>query len=110
MTHDFAAQKAETFATFAEITDGADLPDTADIDFFFLPDSEESDWRPLADALSRDGYVCEWADAEEDDGPYLVATLPDQPLSAGSLWAAEEVATRAALDHGFSPDGWGFES
>ncbi|MEJ1996809.1 MAG: hypothetical protein P8X76_01355 [Maritimibacter sp.] len=47
-----------------------------------------------------------------EDGPgavaQLIATLPDQPVSALAIWTGEEIATRIALDHGFTPDGWGF--
>lgn len=117
MEHDFDAQKAETLSAFADIDTAQDVPDTADVDFFFVPRDDAADWRPLADRLTREGYDCEWVDgtagdeeAEPDEDPYLVATLPDQPLSAQSVWMAEEHATRIALDHGFAPDGWGFES
>ena len=110
MSHDYAAQKAETFATYRELADGNDLPDAADVDYFFLPATEDADWRALADALSREGFDCEWIDdVEEDEDPYLVATLTDQAISADSIWFGEEVATRIALEHGFAPDGWGFE-
>ena len=32
MTHDFAAQKAETYDVFGEIQGNADLPENSDID------------------------------------------------------------------------------
>jgi hypothetical protein len=108
MTHDFAAQKAETRAAYDEMSADEPLPEMADVDYFLVPSDPEADWRPLADALTREGYVCEYI---EDDGtPYLVATLTDHAVSAESLWIGEEVATRLALDHGFAPDGWGLEA
>ncbi|WP_435312285.1 ribonuclease E inhibitor RraB [Primorskyibacter sedentarius] len=108
MSHDFDTQKDQTFANYAELSDANDLPDTADVDYFFLPAEDDADWRALADALSRDGYDCEFV--EDDGAPYLVATLSDQAISAASIWMGEEVATRVALSHGFTPDGWGFEA
>ncbi len=108
MTHDFASQKAETFATYAELRAEHGLPDEADVDYFLIPAQEGADWRVLAEALTLDGYDCQWI--EDDEGaPYLVATLPDQAISATGIWLGEEVATRHALEHGFAPDGWGME-
>ena len=107
MPHDYATQKAETFATYASLDDKNTLPDEADVDYFFVPRDAAADWRPLADALSREGYDCEWI--EDGEAPYLMATLPDQALSAEGIWLGEEVATRLAVAHGFSPDGWGFQ-
>lgn len=103
MSHDFAAQRAETQAVYTDLQDQHGLPDEADVDYFLVPDTADSDWRPLADALSREGYDCQW-DEEES---YLTATLPDQIVSADGIWIGEEVATRLALEHGFHPDGWG---
>lgn len=104
--HDFAAQQGETHRVFAELSVD-DLPEVADIDYFFVPTHQDADWTPLADVLGEDGYDCAWV--EDDEGPYLVATLPDQMISAAGIWIGEEVATRQALAHGFRPDGWGFE-
>ena len=105
MDHDFAAQRAETRGTYAELRDGPGLPEFADVDYFLVPEGE-ADWRPLADALSKEGFDCDWVE-DDEEGRYLVATLPDQIISADGIWLGEEVATRLALDHGFAPDGWG---
>ncbi|MCT4557224.1 MAG: ribonuclease E inhibitor RraB [Pelagimonas sp.] len=107
MSHDFETQRAETVATYNELQAENDLPDMADIDYFLVPGSADVDWRPLADVLTRNGFICEFI---EDDGdePYLVATVLDQALSVEGVWISEEVATKFALDHGFRPDGWGF--
>lgn len=113
MSHDFAAQRAETRAVYNDLQDQHGLPEFADVDYFFVPTSDEADWRPLADALSKEGYDCEWFAADPDDeeesdeDPYLIATLADQMISADAIWVGEELATRIALDHGFAPDGWG---
>lgn len=110
--HDFAAQKAETYASFAEMADAEGLPGIADIDYLFLP-GPGADWTRAIIALSDAGYAAERQDPEPGDadfaeGPWLTATLTDQPVSALSVWLGEETATRIALDHGFIPDGWGF--
>ena len=112
MTHDYAAQKAETFRVFNELTAEHALPDVADLDIFLIPASAEADWVPLARVLEENEFLCDWVDDDEDakeDGPYLLVTLPDQPISAQSIWIAEELATKLALEHGFEPDGWGLE-
>ncbi|TMV11683.1 ribonuclease E inhibitor RraB [Arenibacterium halophilum] len=109
---DLAAQRAETYASFDDLARDGALPDSADIDYFLVPGSEEADWRPLAQALTEEGYDVAWIDEMDDpeDQPYIVATLTDQPLSASSIWAGEDHATRIAAQHGFAPDGWGFEA
>ncbi|GAB5437459.1 ribonuclease E inhibitor RraB [Falsiruegeria mediterranea] len=109
-SHDFAAQQAETFAVYADLQSKHGLPEVADVDYFFVPTSDEADWRPLADVLSRQDYVCQYIEDDEGEGPYLMATLPEQAVSASSIWIGEEVATQAALEHGFAPDGWGLEA
>lgn len=110
--HDFTAQKAETYATFAEIEGSEGLPEEADIDYIFLP-GPGADWTKMIVALSDAGFAAERHDPEPEeedaaDGPWLVATLTDQPVSALSVWLGEETATRIGLVHGFIPDGWGF--
>ena len=109
MTHDFVAQKAETVAFYNDLQAEHGLPEVADVDYFLIATSQDADWRPLADQLSRDGYECQFVDGDAEESPYLVATLPDQIISAEAIWIGEEVATRAALMHQFAPDGWGME-
>lgn len=110
MAHDFDAQKAETKGYLAEIQEKTDLPETADMDYFFVPSSEDADWQALADALTKQGFACEFVEDEDDELPYLVATSTDQAMSVAGIWISEEVATRIALEHGFAPDGWGFSA
>ncbi|QYX57857.1 ribonuclease E inhibitor RraB [Roseovarius sp. SCSIO 43702] len=102
---DLAAQEAETRAAFAELRAGHDLPDIGDVSYFLLPAGNADDWEPLADALAADGFACEWV-PEGEDAPMLVATLPDQILSATAIWIGESVAIAHARDFGFRPDGW----
>lgn len=109
MPHDFAAQRAETVAAFNEMQADEGLPEVADVDYFLVPSRDGADWQPLAEELSRDGFECRYHAAEGDAPACLVATLPEQLISAIGIWIGEEMATRAALTHGFAPDGWGLE-
>ncbi|WP_458789915.1 ribonuclease E inhibitor RraB [Yoonia sp. MH D7] len=104
MTHDFAAQKAETYAVFADIQSQSDLPDFTDVDYMFAAGAA-ADWDGFEAALDAAGFDTE---REDDNGtPYLVAILADQPISALTIWMGEEMATKIAFNHGFTPDGWG---
>ena len=104
MSHDFAAQKAETYAVFADIQAQADVPDFADVDYMFEAGAG-ANWDAFEAALDAAGFDCE---RETGDGaPYLVAILADQPVSALTIWMGEEMATKIGLLHGFTPDGWG---
>lgn len=108
MAHDFAAQKAESAAVLGELSAKHDLPDIADVDYFLVPDTDGTDWEPLAEALTKAEFVCEFFSAQEDeDASYLMASLSDQPVTLTGIWIGEETATRIGLEHGFSPDGWG---
>jgi len=106
MTHDFAAQRRDTYAVWDDVSGGADLPDVADIDYAFVP-QDGADWDAAEAALGEAGYDCART-PDEDGTDYLAASLPDQPLTAMAIWLGEETATRAVLPHGFVPDGWGF--
>ena len=110
MAHDFNAQKTDTTAALAQIADQNDLPDMADLDFFFVPTEKTAHWPALAGALTKQGFICEFIENDEDNQPYLVATVEDQPVTATGIWISEDVATRTALEHGFAPDGWGFSA
>lgn len=110
--HDFEQQKAETFSAFSDLQAQAKsqggLPFEADLDLFFVATTDGTDWQPAAQALADLGFETQWAEADGDDPATLIATMPDQILSASAIWMVEDLATRAALDHGFRPDGWGF--
>ncbi len=110
MSHDFAAQKAETAAVLGDLQSKHGLPDAADIDFFFAPAKPGANWQPLAEVLTKAGFICEYFETDDaEELPYLMATLPDQAVSVTGIWTGEETATRAALEHGFAPDGWGMQ-
>lgn len=110
---DRAAQRADTFATFADIqAEVGDLPDMARIDYAFLP-GPDADWNGAMQALADQGYDCARVDPDPDEPdalPWLEASLPDQPVSAGAIWMGEDLATTLARPFGFEPDGWGFMS
>jgi hypothetical protein len=108
-THDFAAQRRDTFEVFAGMARENVLPDEADIDYQFVP-SDQADWDGFETALVSAEFGCTRIDASPENHAYLQATLHDQPLSALTIWMGEEMATKLALAHGFLPDGWGFYS
>ncbi len=108
MSHDFDAQRAETYAVFEGIQAEVDLPDIADIDYAFVAQND-ADWDAAEAALTEAGFECEPVE-DEDGRPYLAACLPDQPLTAMAIWLGEEAATQRAMVHGFLPDGWGFSA
>ena len=108
MAHDFAQQKAETFSAFADLDAKEALPDSADLDLFFVAMTEQAEWQSAAEALADLGLDCAWVDPEADQPGYLAATIGDHPISASAIWMIEELASRAALDKGFRPEGWGF--
>ena len=104
MSHDFTEQKAETYAVFADIQAQADVPDIADVDYMFTA-GPAANWDAFEAALDAAGFDTEREN--DNDAPYLVAILADQPISALTIWMGEEMATKIGLLHGFTPDGWG---
>lgn len=108
MSHDPVAQRAETYAVFADIQAEADLPDTADIDYAFVAQGG-ADWDAAEAALTEAGFECART-PDEDGTAYLAVRLPDQPVTAMAIWLGEEAATQLLLAHGFLPDGWGFSA
>ncbi|MEC7963213.1 MAG: ribonuclease E inhibitor RraB [Pseudomonadota bacterium] len=108
MAHDFDSQKAETFSAFSDLQAEGPLPTEADLDLFFVPVDADADWRPAAQALADLGFETQWITGAEDEPDTLIATMADHLISAAAIWTAEELATKAALENGFAPDGWGF--
>lgn len=108
--HDFAAQRQETYAAFAELQAEDDLPEEAELEFAFTA-GLSANWDVFEAALLDEGHQVErylTDDQDPDFAPYILASLPDHPISALAIWMSEEHITRIALAHGFTPDGWGF--
>jgi hypothetical protein len=102
MTHDFNAQRAETFETFDEIGKIEDLPTRAVVNFLFLPDEVEAPFAAAEKALRSAGFQTR----VDEDGETLEARIGPIEISANAIWTEEKRATEIALKFGFDPDGW----
>lgn len=100
MTHDYDAQRRETFDTFAEA--GPGLPKTAVVDFLFFVEETDANWPAFEAALCAKGFTTR----RLDDGETLVASFGPMPVTPEAIWAQERTATEIALKHDFYPDGW----
>ncbi|MBI1217575.1 MAG: hypothetical protein GC186_03415 [Rhodobacteraceae bacterium] len=104
MTHDYDAQRRETFDTFAEA--GAGLPKTAVVDFIFFVEETDANWAAFETALKAKGF----ATRRLEDGETLVASFGPMPVTPEAIWAQERAATEIALRHDFYPDGWDMDA
>ena len=102
MSHDYAAQKAETFETFEALGEGADLPKSAVITYQFFPESSEPNWEGLSKALTAKGFRCEVFEDEDT----MDASFGPIPVTPQEIWKQEKIATEIALTFDFEPDGW----
>jgi hypothetical protein len=102
MTHDFKAQRAETFETFVEIGKIDDLPKRAIVNFLFLADELDAPFGACGKALTAKGFETR----QDDDGETLEARIGPIDVSAEKIWEQELIATEIALKFGFEPDGW----
>ncbi len=102
MTHDYDAQRAETFATFDEIGRIDDLPKRAEVNFLFLADDLDPPFEKAGKLLQNKGFRTE-VDAE---GETLEARIGPVEVSAEAIWDYERQATELVLPLGFEPDGW----
>lgn len=102
MTHDFKAQRAETFETFAEIGKIADLPKRAVVNYLFLADDLDAPFAACEKALKSKGFTTR----QDEDGETLEARIGPVDINAEAIWDLEKQATEIALKHGFEPDGW----
>ena len=102
MTHDFDAQRAETFETFEEIGKIDDLPARAVVNFLFLADDLDAPFDKAEKALQAKGFQTRL----DEDGETLEAWIGPIDITATAIWAEERRATEAVLPFGFDPDGW----
>lgn len=101
MSHDYKAQKAETFDSFAAFA--GDAPATATIAYQFYPEDIEPDWDGVSAALRAMGF----ATRRDDDDDLLDALIGPVKISPETIWHHEKRATEIALKFEFTPDGWG---
>lgn len=106
MSHDFGAQKRETFDSFTEMKKaGAQLPATSVVEFYLLAEDDAAKWGPCEKALQAAGFDTA---RDEDDETLIVTTKDELRITAETIWAVEEKITEIALKFEFVPDGWEF--
>lgn len=101
MSHDYKAQKAETFDSFAAFA--AEAPAVATIAYQFYPEDIDADWQGVQQALAARGFRT----TRDDDDELLDAMIGPLEISAEVIWQHEKIATEIALKFDFTPDGWG---
>jgi hypothetical protein len=101
MSHDYAAQRRETFQTF-KLSKGVSLPKAAVVDYAFFIEETDASWTALERALRLAGFRTR----RLKDGDTLVAAIGPIPVTPEAIWEQERIATEIALRHDFYPDGW----
>jgi hypothetical protein len=101
MSHDYAAQRRETFQTF-RASKGVSLPKAAVVEFAFFIEELDASWPAFERALRLAGFRT-W---RLKDGDTLVAAIGPIPVTPEAIWEQERIATEIALAHDFYPDGW----
>ena len=102
MEHDYKAQRAETFETFATMDAQAALPARAVVTFQFFPEDIDADWDGVEAALRDRGFET----ARFLDEETLDASTGPIPVTPEAIWEKERIATEGALGFSFEPDGW----
>ncbi len=102
MSHDYAAQRAETFETFVELRQQGGLPERAVVHFLFYAEDTEPDWAAVEKALTARGFVVE---RDEEEG-MIDAAFGPMDVTPEAIWDQERIATEIALASDFYPDGW----
>jgi hypothetical protein len=101
MSHDFAAQRRDTFQTFRQ-SKGVSLPKTAVVEYEFFVEENDASWPAFERALRLAGFRTR----RLKDGVTLVAAYGPIPVTPEAVWEQEKIATEIALKHDFYPDGW----
>ena len=101
MSHNYAAQRRETFDTFRQ-SKGVKLPAKAVVEFAFFVEENDADWAGFERALKDKGYRVK----RLGDGETVIASVGPIAINADEVWMWEERATAIALAFDFYPDGW----
>jgi hypothetical protein len=96
MSHDYNAQRRETFQTF-KLSKGTSLPKEAVVEFAFFIEEP---------AFERALRLAGFTTRREKDGETLIAAFGPMPVTPEAIWEREHAATEIALKHDFYPDGW----
>jgi hypothetical protein len=101
MSHNYEAQRKETWASFKDIK-GLKLPKEAVVDYAFFREELDADWKAFEAALRKEGFKTR----RLPDGDTLIASFGPIPVTPEAIWEHERTATTLALKHDFYPDGW----
>ncbi len=99
MSHNYEAQRRETFATFKGVRG---LPETSVVEFLFFLEEIDADWKAFDAALRKAGFRTR----RSPDGETMIAAYGPMPVTPDAIWAKERLSTEIALAHDFYPDGW----
>ena len=101
MSHNYEAQRRETFQTFAEAASSVRLPKTAVVEFVFFVEELDADWDAFEAALRGAGFK-----TVREDEETVIASIGPIAVTPEAIWVQERIATQIALKFEFYPDGW----
>lgn len=101
MSHNYAAQKKETYDTFRQ-SKGVKLPKSAVVEYAFFVEELDADWAGFEQKLKAKGYRVK----RLKDNETLIASYGPIEINADEVWRWESKATEIALEYDFYPDGW----
>ena len=106
MSHDFEAQKRETFDSFAEMKKGgATLPQMSVVEFYLLAESDEANWKVCEKALQAKGFATE---RDQEGDTLIVTTKAALRITPEAIWEEERKVSEIGVAYDFLPDGWEF--
>ncbi len=98
--HDYRAQRADTFETFAMVGRGVKLPKTSVVVYEFVAEEVDTKWAEVEKALRAKGFKT------HHKGDVLEARIGPITIDAETVWHWEKIATDIVLPFEFFPDGW----
>ena len=102
ISHNYEAQRRETFSTFKQAGKSVRLPKEAVVDYLFFVEENDADWKGFEKALAQAGFKTK----RDPDGITLMASFGPIPITPEAIWEVERNATSIALKYDFYPDGW----
>ena len=93
MSHDYAAQRRDTFQTFRQAK-GVSLPKTAVVEFEFFVEENDASWPAFERALKLAGFRTR----RLKDGITLIASYGPMPVTPEAIWEREHAATDSWSD------------
>ena len=103
MSHNYDAQRRETFETFEQAAkDRVQLPKSSVVEFIFLLEETDAKWGAFEKALRTKGFT----PRRDSDGMTMIAAYGPIPITAEAIWEQERIATEVAVGFDFYPDGW----